>query len=282
MSEENPELTLVVLIENKSCSDEMLPEHGMSIYIEFNGVTALYDTGQTDLIIENSLAAGIAPSDIDIIAISHGHYDHTGGLLPLLKTNPNQISIYTGIGAFRQKYASKTDKPMYENGLPYPLEEIEDLAKEIIEVEGKAEIAPNMYLIGPAPFKTKFENVHPRMQLKDGEDYIPDDMADERSLVLDTSEGLVILTGCAHRGPANIVLDVKEKFPGKEIALILGGFHLGMTDEEELEEKIELFKNFNIPAIGLCHCTGGKATRRFIKEFPDNCFIAPTGTEIVF
>ena len=112
-------------------------------------------------------------------------------------------------------------------------------------------------------------------------EYVNDMMTDERTLVLRTSQGLAIITGCAHRGSVNITRDVQNKFPGENIAMVLGGFHLGKTDNDSIQKRIDAFKTMNIGGIGLCHCTGARACKMFKTQLGDKCFIAPAGSEIL-
>ncbi len=279
---EDFELRLVLLIENTSCDEHIVPEHGLSIYIEFNGQKGLYDTGQTTQILENAEEMFVDIDDLDWIALSHGHYDHTGGLKCILSKNPGNIPVFAGSGVFEPKFALRENNE-YENiGLPYTREDISGLAASITEINEKTEIAPDVFLIGPAPLLETFEAPSQYMFTKDQSgNYINDLMPDERTLVIRTSQGIVIITGCAHRGSVNITKDAMRQFPDDEVLMVLGGFHLGKTNDSAVKERIGAFAELNIGGIGLCHCTGAKACRLFKDELGDRCFIAPAGSEII-
>ena len=152
------ELRLLLLIENTSCDEEIIPEHGLSIYIEFNGIKGLYDTGQSSQFLENAEAMYTDLADLDWISLSHGHYDHTGGLKDVLDITSKKIPVYIGKDAFQKKYARRDNDRIEEIGIPFAREEIAPITSEIIEVEsGVTEIAENVYLVGPAPLKESYE-----------------------------------------------------------------------------------------------------------------------------
>lgn len=281
--DEEAELRLVLLIENTSCDEDIIPEHGLSIYIEFNGQKGVYDTGQSSQFLDNADAMHIDLQKIDWVALSHGHYDHTGGLKSLLEITDKKIPVYAGEGAFNPKYARRDNDVIESIGITFSHDEISELAAEVHEINSNiAEICDNIYMVGPAPLQEEYEGPSRYMLVKDTADqYINDMLTDERTLVIRTSQGLVIITGCAHRGSVNITRDVLAKFPDENILMILGGFHLGKTDELSIQKRIDAFRDMQIGGIGLCHCTGAKACRMFKSELGDKCFIAPAGSEIL-
>ncbi len=275
-------LTLRFLVENTSCEDEIVPEHGLAVSVEFNGWRGLYDTGQTALVCRNALAMGVRLDQLDWIALSHGHYDHTGGLLPVLREAPGRIRVHAGLTVFEPKFARREDGEVYPNGIPASRAEVAALAAGIEEHAGEcAPIAEGVYLIGPAPLRNPCEGVMPRFLVADpAGDYMQDTFVDERSLVIDTAGGLVVMTGCAHRGPINILLHARELFPDRDIFGIFGGFHLNYATPETLENKARELQRLNIRVIGLAHCTGGRASRFLHERLGENCFLCPAGTEL--
>ncbi len=279
---ENYELRLVVLIENTSCIEDVIPEHGLSVYIEFDGKTGLYDTGATGQVLENSEELYLDLSELDWIALSHGHYDHTGGLTTILENNPKKIPVYAGKNAFEPKYAKRDNGVIESIGCPTSKTEIEEMAAFVTEVRGKTEISENVFLVGPAPLNESYEHPSRYMVIKNKEgEYVSDLLEDERTLVIKTSKGIVVITGCAHRGSVNITKNIMTLFPNEKLLLVIGGFHLGKTDDESIMKRINAFSEMDLGGIGLCHCTGAKACNIFKKELGDTCFIAPAGSEIV-
>lgn len=278
-------LILSFLIENTSCSDDIVPEHGLAIYVEYGEFKGLYDCGQTDIIIENAYTMEKDLMELDWIALSHGHYDHCGGLTDVLMHTHQHIPLHFGKGALQIKHAIKRDSDeTYANGCNFTRKDLQYLGVEVHEhQEPCAEICKDIYLVGPAPMKNKFEKTSGRFLLKDKNgEFARDDFSDERSLVIDTPSGLIILTGCAHRGPLNILAQVQELFDGKRIRALIGGFHLNADSDELLDKKVEEFRKLDLDAIGLAHCTGGKASRYLREMMPEKCFLCPAGAELEF
>lgn len=276
-------LRITFLIENTSCEDVVVPEHGLAVYLEFNGWKGLYDVGQTGLICKNAQTMDVRLNELDWIALSHGHYDHAGGLLDVLQHAPGRIQLHTGATTFEPKFSRRDDDQIYAIGIPAPRAEITALVASITEHQAECEsIAEGAYLVGPAPLINLYESIMPRFlqldpQAQDG--YKPDTFQDERSLVIDTPGGLVILTGCAHRGPLNIIHQVQSFFPEHKIFAIFGGFHLNYASEECLEHKAKELQRLDIKLIGLAHCTGGKASRFLRQRLGKHCLLCPAGTE---
>ncbi len=278
-------LILTFLVENTSCADDVVPEHGLSVYICYKNIYGLYDTGQTDLVVDNSFTMDKDLENLDWVAISHGHYDHCGGLADVFELAPFHTPLHFGTGAFRKKFAHKrAGEEVYENGNPYSMEELEKLGAMLVEHHGeREEISPGVFLVGPAERVFEHEKPAERFFLKDENGgLVIDDFNDERSLVIETTTGLVIITGCAHRGPVNIVRHAQKLFPGQRIRALIGGFHLNGDDDEVLELKVEEFTKLDIDAIGLAHCTGGKASRFLRERMPEKCFLCPAGAELEF
>lgn len=275
-------LRLTFLIENTSCADDILPEHGMSIHLATPRWQGLYDTGQTSRICENAFNLGVRLDRLDWIALSHGHYDHTGGLAPVLQQAPGRIPVHAGATAFAPKFARREDGNVYPNGIPAARADLLPLAAAIHEhAQECAPLAEAVWLTGPAPMRNPYESVFPRYILPDASapgTYHPDPFEDERTLVVDTPAGLVVLTGCAHRGPVNILEHTLALFPGRSIRAVFGGFHLNYATAEALEDKAQTLARLNIPLIGLAHCTGGKATRYLREKLGARCVLCPAGS----
>ena len=209
---------LLVLVENTSCSEDIIPEHGLAVYIEHNGKRGLYDTGQTSLILDNAASAYVDLEDLDWIALSHGHYDHAGGLLSVLSESNKSVPVFIGENGFNKKFALRDTGKYEEIGIPFSKEKISQNAAAVTEVGELTEISPDVFMIGPAPFIEDYEEPASYLKVKDeAGNFINDLFTDERTLVLKTPEGLIVITGCAHRGAVNIIKQVKNTFKEEKI-----------------------------------------------------------------
>jgi len=235
------------------CDDSALEgfeyEHGFSALVD----SVLFDTGKSSVFLRNARRFGVnLPVDV---VISHGHYDHTGGLLFL-----------TGRRLWIRK---ETPKPKYSGdryiGAPFEWEEVLSRNEVRFVSEKMVEIKPGVFLMGPA-------NLRNRVSFGEflvGEEKEIDLFEDEQTLVVDSKKGLIIVTGCSHRGIDNIVLDAAETFK-KKIHLVLGGFHLLRSSRKEIEDIVELFNKIGVETIAPCHCTGKKAIDTFREAFKGN------------
>ena len=137
-----------------------------------------------------------------------------------------------------------------------------------------------MYLTGEVPRLTPFEAEDKRLMVKKDGKLTNDRLKDDQSLVIKTPEGLVILLGCAHSGIINILNHIKNKMPGQKIHMIIGGTHLGPLTEDQIQQTIKSLKSFSFDRLGVSHCTGLKASMKFMHEFPERFFFANAGSVI--
>lgn len=260
-------LKITTLIENSADKDSDLQhEHGLSFFIEKDGTRMLFDTGQTARFLSNAEKLGADLSALDFIAISHGHYDHSGGF-PFLLKKTGGFELVVGSGFFAEKYSQR------KTGLTFAGNDFseKDLAEKGIPcrtiTEPVTEIAPGLFVLIGFPRLHPEELVNPRFFLKKDEDYVPDLFNDEIMLVLDTPKGLVVVIGCSHPGIRNMLDAVKSRFD-KPVYAVLGGTHLIESSDENLDLCVKYFKDEKIKHLGVSHCTGDKAMKRLAVEVP--------------
>lgn len=246
-------MEITTLIENVVYNEGLCAEHGLSFWIEAFNKKILFDVGQTDKFFCNSTQLGIDIREADYIVISHGHYDHTGGLEFFLKTN-KKAEIIIKKEAFIDKYSSSTGKTRYigirnkqillEN--EYRIKYVNDIMK-----------IGDINFIGKIDITNDFENDEKKLLIKNEEgNYIKDSFNDELVMIIDRNEGVDIITGCSHSGIINSINTVKKVFPNKEVKSVIGGFHLRGGSENRIEKTIKYFKNEKINFIGINHCSG--------------------------
>lgn len=263
-----------VLNENTAGKRGFLAEHGLSLLIEQGDRRYLFDTGQTDVFLHNAKKLGESLDGLDGIILSHGHFDHCGGLEYLKERGPLP-HVYVRRQAFFDKQARNPDgKTCRIIGIPWKRELL--LGAEVL-TEDRQEIAPGIWVLGNVPYTVDFETRPDQFVIKKGEERIPDYMEDEQLLVIDTQKGLCVFAGCCHAGIINCLSYVKSAFPGKKIFGVLAGMHLSSAGKERIEKTIETLKGFRIPVLMPVHCTGIYAIGRMKEELGENCVILETG-----
>ncbi len=232
---------------------DMRGEHGLAYFIQTPGANILFDTGQSGAFIENAHTLSIDLAGLDSVILSHGHYDHTSGLADLYSAiSPVRPVLYAGKGFSIPKQARR-EAGLAEIGIPAG-----SLAAPVpaaVEVDDLVEAMPGIFLM-PRADRVDGSSALPRFRIRvGGEDRI-DEFDDELSLVMETADGLVVITGCAHRGILNIAESARKHFPGKSIAALVGGFHLADLPDETLDRVADGIAALAPKQIFCGHCTG--------------------------
>ncbi len=271
-------IKITTIVENTATRAGFRAEHGLSMLVERNGETVLWDTGQTDTLIHNAKLLSVDLSKIETVALSHGHYDHGGGLRYLLEyTKP---TVYAHPEIFRKRYSKAGGSGKLRYIGIEDRETYESLGARFVLTDKPTEIIEGVFLLGFEEMHTDFEEVDRNFVYeKDGE-LIKDNVEDDTTLVLELQESLFLLFGCAHRGIINIIDDA-EKIFGKPVIGFLGGTHLGPAGETQRKQTIEELKNRpHIRIMGPSHCTGLYMTSKLFCAFGDRVIFNNTGTEI--
>lgn len=240
-------MKIITLMDNLVYDKNLVSEHGFSLYIEMNNKNILFDTGQSGNFIKNADVLNVDISKIDHCIISHGHYDHTGGLLEFIKYN-KKAKIYLKEECLSTKYKLKKEyigipfnKNIFENRLVF--------TNDIVEILKDIFIMPEIriYYKEDLHFKNTF--------IKDKNKFIHDEFLDEQFLVIKNNDFLTIISGCSHNGITNIIQTTIDYF-NLPVEMVLGGFHLKDEKEETIVKIAEKLNEFNIKKIGVSHCTG--------------------------
>jgi hypothetical protein len=151
-------IRIAVLVENTAQGAGILAEHGLAYWIEWPGHKVLFDTGQGNVLASNAYRMNIPLHEADAVVLSHGHYDHTGGLAEALKTN-RLATVYAHKAAFAPKYARKTDGSSREIGIPHTGERALRLPHgRLVYTEQPTPVADRLTVTGPVPRLTDFED----------------------------------------------------------------------------------------------------------------------------
>ncbi|MBN1942759.1 MAG: MBL fold metallo-hydrolase [Phycisphaerae bacterium] len=269
---------ITVLVENTAGKGGLLGEHGLSFWIELDDKKILFDTGQGKAIRENAAVLHIPLDQADAVIVSHGHYDHTGGLGDVLQRTRG-IPVYAHRAAFAPKYARNFDGTSRDIGITSTDEPGVRERNKLLLVEGVTDVYNGLRLTGPIPRVTDFEDVG-------GDFYIdpqctqPDELPDDMAAFLETPAGTVVILGCAHAGVVNTLRYVQSLTGRQPIHTVLGGMHLVNAGPERMDKTVAELRRLNVRRLMPCHCTGPAATTRLWNEFPGACAACPTGTVI--
>ncbi len=273
-------ITITVLAENTAQGMGLLGEHGLSLWIETPESCVLFDTGQGLVLPHNAEALGVALDCADAIVLSHGHYDHTGGLLYAMGQIPH-VRLFLHPAALVTRF-SRHGGAAREIGMPAPVREaIAGRATLITWTTEPTEIGPGLFVTGPVPRRSWLEDTGGPFFLDAGGS-IPDGIEDDQAMWIETPAGVVVLLGCAHSGVINTA-DYVQKLTGrKAIRAVVGGMHLGSASDERMARTIASLNQLNIEGLWPCHCTGAPATARLAAAFGARCRPCGAGTRMEF
>lgn len=270
-----------ILTENTVYKRDLIAEHGLSLLIEANGKRILFDTGQSDVYIKNAAKLGEEMTNLDAVILSHGHYDHCGGIEYFPQGEKKFPPLYIREGAFKDKRHYKEGHYM-AIGIDWKKE---DYKGTVIETKERHDLGHGFTLLGKIGYETDFEekpNGFYILEEKEEEGLypIPDLMEDEQLLVIETKKGLSLFMGCSHMGIINCIRRVEKEFPGKRIHTILAGMHLKSASANRLNRTMEELKNLDFDYLIPVHCTGMYPIIRMKQELGDRCLLAETGLKL--
>jgi 7,8-dihydropterin-6-yl-methyl-4-(beta-D-ribofuranosyl)aminobenzene 5'-phosphate synthase len=274
----DPDICITTLVENTTSSLGLLAEHGLSFWIEYGNRHILFDTGQSELLVQNAKALNIDLAQADVIVLSHGHYDHTGGLSTVLGIARKAI-LYLHPAAIKLKFSRSSPKPC-SIGMPDPVKKAIH-SRKIIWTEFPTQVFDGIGLTGQVPRTNNFEDAGGPFFLDEG-CREPDPLLDDQALFIESSKGLIVVFGCAHAGVVNTLQRISDINRGKHFYAVMGGMHLINADPERIERTITAFREYDLQIIGPAHCTGRNAVERIRSAFPEQCFDCSVGTWVRF
>lgn len=246
-------MKITALLENTTKSTNMQIEHGLSLYIETEKHNILFDMGQSDLFADNAKKLNINLSYVDIAILSHGHYDHGGGLSRFLELNTT-APIYISQFAFEPHYNGNQkyiglDKSLYQN-------------KRFIFTNEKLEIDAELKLFSCNQKERTYNTSGSGLNMLQNDILLPDDFRHEQYLMIEENDKKVLISGCSHKGILNLVSWFKPNY-------LIGGFHISKLETEADLTNIAKSLNKYQTKYYTCHCTGVKQYN-YIKKYMSN------------
>lgn len=249
-------MKLHILADNRTKKRGLRAEHGLSVFIEYKNDAILFDTGQSNVFSHNAAIMGVDLSKTNHIVLSHGHYDHCGGLIHFPKTDQFP-KVYIHESAFMNRYAINADGENYrEVGIPWLMDDYNYIKDNIIFTQKKLQISSNAILYGEIPSTVAFEGIPRGFYVGDETNKSADMMIDEQMLIIDTDKGLCIFLGCSHPGVINCLNYALKLLPGKKVEMLVAGMHLDHVAPLHLQMTIQALLDLNIQRVIPLHCTG--------------------------
>ncbi len=267
MAESVTQLSLTILSDNVVREPELLGEWGWAVWIEADGHRILFDTGAGRVLEHNARRLHVPVESAQSVVLSHGHNDHTGGLVAAL-SREQRPEVWMHPAAFQPKFARREGAPARAIGLPGLNEEgVRMRARRLHPCEKPAAIAPGIWLTGQIPRRNHFEDTGGPFFL-DEACCRPDPLVDDLALWIETRRGLIVVLGCCHSGAVNTLNYIRELRPQFPIHALIGGLHLVRATPERMAKTLEALARFEPTLIVPAHCTGWKATLELANCFP--------------
>ncbi|MGB8690269.1 MAG: MBL fold metallo-hydrolase [Microcoleus sp.] len=267
---------LTVLVENTASGRGILGEHGLSYLIETGESRILFDTGQGLVLKHNAKQLGISLQNLDAVVLSHGHYDHAGGLMIVLD-ECNLTKLFLHPSALQPKFSNRGEigSPIQDR------ETLENKFSQLIWTDKPTEIISVVYVTGSIPRLHPLEDTGGYFWQDSQHDKV-DLLLDNQALFIDSPEGLVVVLGCAHAGVINTLNYITQLTEKEKIYAVIGGMHLLNASSDRLQATAETLTKYDVQIIGANHCTGMTAIAFLWHQLAGKCIICPVGTRLKF
>lgn len=243
-----------------------LGEHGSALLLEADDKKILIDAGQSSAVVANLGLLGTPPSQLDLVIVSHGHYDHTGGLYPLLQHAKKQLPVYAHPGIFTPRYSTAGGIRQYI-GVPHTQAQLSSLGASWILDDKPAQLTEHLWISGSVPRVTGYEQGDDRLVTCECDCDCQDKIQDDMSVFYVRGEDMVVIGGCTHAGLVNTVVHGFAVTGAKRLAGWIGGTHLGPVTPEQQNRTLEQLAAWNPDFVAPTHCTGFPMMSNLFQRF---------------
>ena len=251
-------MKITILVDDRAGCPGLQHEHGLALWIEVGGRSILFDTGQGGALENNARELGVDLEATEAVVLSHGHYDHAGGLARVLRRAPG-AHVYGHPSLVLPRYSVHAGVSR-SIAMPVPtLAALQRLPESRLHwLQQPFLLADDIGLSGLIPRATDYEDSGGPFYL-DPKGIHPDPLEDDLALWLRSPHGLVVCVGCAHAGLVNTLEHVRSLNPGDNVRAVIGGFHLDGASPERLQQTISALRQLGLERVVPCHCTGDRA-----------------------
>ena len=276
-------MQIINLVENEMGESGYEAAHGLSFYIETENHKLLFDSSPSELVLRNAEKLGVDLKTVDTVILSHGHYDHSGGILPFVELN-SRAKIYIQQNAGGEYYAFDGEEKGYRYiGIDKKILSLPQL--QLLKGDTKLDDALQLFTVDQRAYPLPSTNKRLR-ELCDGQ-YIQDEFHHEQNLLLTAGGKKILFCGCAHNGILNVMETLERKFGAASLPdLVIGGFHLmkrtefSVADTAEVTEIANHLKSYK-SHFATCHCTGLPVYNQMKEIMGDQLSYVHSGDEVV-
>ncbi|MDH7479697.1 MAG: MBL fold metallo-hydrolase [Syntrophomonadaceae bacterium] len=270
----NVDIRITILMDNTVRVPRLKAEHGWAALVEKGPERLLFDTGQSPQFLENARLLGIDLTGVSKAVLSHGHYDHSGGLPEFLRLNSRAL-VYAHPGVLITRFSRPPGETAREIGIPR--DGID--ARRLVLTSEPVSLFAGCLTTGEIP-RGEYDPASEGHFYEDREGSRLDLIGDDQALILESGEGLIVILGCCHSGLKATLDRVRAITDETSVFMVLGGLHLADASDRLMEQTARALREYSVRSIGLSHCTGHRGSLFLLEEFPGRCFPANTGLKI--